>query len=65
MGYDRRAAEQSGRDGETRAAWYLRLRGWRILDRRVRTGLYCAYEPDEGDAIRWVVQADRRQPPLR
>lgn len=34
---DRRAAEQSGRDGETRAAWYLRLRGWRILDRRVRT----------------------------
>ena len=34
---DRRAAEQAGRDGETRAAWYLRLRGWRILDRRVRT----------------------------
>ena len=25
------------REGETRAAWYLRLRGWRILDRRVRT----------------------------
>ncbi len=37
MPHDRRAAEQSGRDGETRAAWYLRLRGWRILDRRVRT----------------------------
>ncbi len=37
MTRDRRAAEQSGRDGETRAAWYLRLRGWRILDRRVRT----------------------------
>ena len=34
---DRRAAERSGREGETRAAWYLRLRGWRILDRRVRT----------------------------
>lgn len=34
---DRRAAELAGRDGETRAAWYLRLRGWRILDRRVRT----------------------------
>lgn len=34
---NRRAAEQAGRDGETRAAWYLRLRGWRILDRRVRT----------------------------
>ena len=37
MARDRRAAEQSGRDGETRAALYLRLRGWRILDRRVRT----------------------------
>ncbi len=37
MARDRRAAEQAGRDGETRAAWYLRLRGWRILDRRVRT----------------------------
>lgn len=34
---DRRRAEQSGRDGETRAAWFLRLKGWRILDRRVRT----------------------------
>lgn len=34
---DRRAAEQSGREGETRAAWFLRLKGWRILDRRVRT----------------------------
>ena len=34
---DRRAAEQRGRDGETRAAWYLRAKGWRILDRRVRT----------------------------
>ncbi|MGH9182226.1 MAG: hypothetical protein ACRDZ9_00085 [Acidimicrobiales bacterium] len=26
-----------------------------VLDRRLRTGLYCAYEPDEGD-VRWVVQ---------
>ena len=34
---DRRAAEARGRDGESRAAWYFRLRGWRILDRRVRT----------------------------
>lgn len=34
---DRRAAETRGREGETRAAWFLRLRGWRILDRRVRT----------------------------
>jgi len=34
---DRRAAEARGRDGERRAAWYLWLKGWRILDRRVRT----------------------------
>ncbi|WNO53283.1 YraN family protein [Stakelama saccharophila] len=34
---DRRAAEQRGRAGETIAAWYLRAKGWRILDRRVRT----------------------------
>jgi putative endonuclease len=34
---DRRAAESRGREGETRAAWFLRLKGWRIIDRRVRT----------------------------
>ena len=34
---DRRAAEARGRAGERWAAWYLRLKGWRILDRRVRT----------------------------
>jgi len=34
---DRRAAELSGRDGEARAAWFLRANGWRILDQRVRT----------------------------
>ncbi len=34
---DRRAAESRGRDGEARAAWYLRIKGWRILDKRVRT----------------------------
>ena len=34
---DRRAAELSGRDGEARAAWFLRAKGWRILDQRVRT----------------------------
>lgn len=33
----RRAAEASGRRGERIAAWWLRLKGWRILDRRVRT----------------------------
>ena len=34
---DRRRAERTGRVGETAAAWWLRLKGWRILDRRVRT----------------------------
>lgn len=34
---DRKAAENRGREGEKRAAWWLWLRGWRILDRRVRT----------------------------
>ncbi|MGR6329754.1 YraN family protein [Sphingomonas sp. XXL09] len=33
----RRAAEAAGRRGERLAAWWLRLKGWRILDRRVRT----------------------------
>ncbi len=26
-----------------------------VLDRRLRTGIYCAYEPDDSDDIRWVV----------
>jgi len=34
---NRRAAEASGRTGETIAAWYLRIKGWRILATRVRT----------------------------
>ena len=34
---NRRDAETSGRKGETIAAWYLRIKGWRILDTRVRT----------------------------
>ena len=33
----RRAAEKRGRKGETRAAFWLRLKGYRVLDRRVRT----------------------------
>ncbi len=33
----RKAAEARGRRGERLAAWYLRLKGWRILDTRVRT----------------------------
>jgi hypothetical protein len=28
-----------------------------VLDRRVRTGVYCAYEPDTGDEVRWIVQS--------
>ena len=35
--HDRRIAEASGRRGERLAGWWLRLKGWRILDRRVRT----------------------------
>ncbi|SFP66969.1 putative endonuclease [Sphingomonas rubra] len=34
---DRRLAEAAGRRGERVAGWWLRLRGWRILERRVRT----------------------------
>lgn len=33
----RRRAERGGRRAETIAAWWLRLRGWTILARRVRT----------------------------
>ncbi|UVO52282.1 YraN family protein [Sphingomonas sp. SUN019] len=34
---DRRVAEAAGRRGERLAGWWLRLKGWQILDRRVRT----------------------------
>ena len=34
---DRRIAEASGRRGERLAGWGPRLKGWSILDRRVRT----------------------------
>ncbi len=33
----RAGAERRGRRSETLAAWYLRLKGWRILARRVKT----------------------------
>ncbi|MGE0178889.1 MAG: YraN family protein [Sphingomonas sp.] len=33
----RQRAERGGRRAETLAAWWLRLRGWRILARRART----------------------------
>ena len=36
---DRRIAEEAGRRGERLAGWWLRLKGWSILDRRVRTPL--------------------------
>jgi putative endonuclease len=32
----RQEAERRGRKAESLACWYLRLKGWRILDRRVR-----------------------------
>jgi len=35
--HDRKAAEATGRRGERLAGWWLRLKGWSILDRRVRT----------------------------
>ena len=28
-----------------------------VLDRRVRTGIYCAYQPAEADEVRWIVQS--------
>ena len=34
---DRRLAEAAGRRGERIAAWWLRPKGWRVLDTRVRT----------------------------
>ncbi|MBC2669442.1 YraN family protein [Novosphingobium piscinae] len=34
---NRRRAERDGRRGEGLAAWYLRLKGWRVLARRLRT----------------------------
>lgn len=33
----REGAERRGRRGESLAAWYLRLTGWRVLARRVKT----------------------------
>ena len=36
---DRHAAEAAGRRGERIAGWWLRLKGWRILARRVRTAV--------------------------
>lgn len=33
----RLAAEKRGRQGERIAGWWLRLKGWSILDRRVKT----------------------------
>ncbi len=34
---NRQAAEKRGRRGEVVAAWWLRLHGWRIVGKRVRT----------------------------
>ena len=35
----RQSAERGGRRAETLAAWWLRLKGWRILAQRARTPL--------------------------
>lgn len=37
MKVERQAAEARGRRGERMAAWWLRLKGWRVLATRVRT----------------------------
>ncbi len=34
---NRHEAEKQGRKGELRAEWWLRLQGWRVIARRVRT----------------------------
>jgi putative endonuclease len=34
---ERRTAEAAGRRGERLAGWWLRLKGWTVLDHRVRT----------------------------
>ena len=34
---NKRRAERGGRRAETIAAWWLRLKGWTILGRRIRT----------------------------
>lgn len=34
---DKKSAERSGRHAETLAAWFLLLKGYRIVDRRLRT----------------------------
>ena len=65
-GRDRRAASaaERARLDVTRAlrAAIARLRdalpgAGEVLDRRVRTGLYCAYAPADGDEVRWIVQS--------
>jgi tetratricopeptide (TPR) repeat protein len=65
-GRDRRAASaaERARLNVTRAlrAAIIRLTealpdAGRVLDRRVRTGLYCSYTPDAADEFRWVVRA--------
>ena len=58
------AAERHGRRGETLAAWYLRLKGWRIVARRVQTKYaaklkFLADESfDEGSHIDKLLRSD-------
>jgi hypothetical protein len=65
-GRDRRAASaaERARLNVTRAlrAAIAHLRdalpeAGQVLDRRVRTGLYCAYEPADDDPVHWIVQS--------
>jgi hypothetical protein len=34
-----------------------------VLNRRLRTGLYCAFDPSPDDPVRWVVQSGLNGPP--
>lgn len=60
----RQAAEAAGRRGERLAGWWLRLKGWTILDHRVRTP---AGEVDliarKGSLIAFVEVKTRRTAP--
>jgi len=65
-GRGRRAssASERARLNVTRALWAATVRmsealpeAGTVIDRRIRTGLYCAYEPGAEDEVRWVVHS--------
>jgi putative endonuclease len=71
---DRSRAEKRGRRGEGLAAWYLRLKGWKILARRVKSrrgevdivarrgGTVCFIEVKwRASAAEWATAIDERR----